>query len=209
MESSVQDNPAAPSQCQYTLKALLNSVIGQQSNSQFTQHFLNRLMSSRTVSTSTAISGCFQPGQAKVLLGPTPLLLTLTILEIPEAEFLDVIGTQVLPVFLLAFHSHPPPPPPIPSIVYGNLKPENSQDQAQKPQRNCTFMIRLLLFSTLHVPLLVFKAMIRRYMCLSSPDFYCDHSTMSFPAVVKFIVPEWGIQLTPAQGCRTAACLLA
>ncbi len=28
MESSVQDNPAAPSPCQYTLKALLNSVLG-------------------------------------------------------------------------------------------------------------------------------------------------------------------------------------
>jgi hypothetical protein len=26
------------------------------------------------------------------------------------------------------------------SIVYGNLKSENSQDYAQKPQRNCTFM---------------------------------------------------------------------
>jgi hypothetical protein len=28
------------------------------------------------VSTSTGISGCFQPGQAKVVLGPTPLLNT-------------------------------------------------------------------------------------------------------------------------------------
>ncbi len=36
-----------------------------------------RLVSSRAVSTSTGISGCFQPGQAKVVLGPTPLLLTL------------------------------------------------------------------------------------------------------------------------------------
>jgi hypothetical protein len=26
------------------------------------------------------------------------------------------------------------------NIVYGNLKSENSQDYAQKPQRNCTFM---------------------------------------------------------------------
>jgi hypothetical protein len=25
------------------------------------------------------------------------------------------------------------------NIVYGNLKSENSQDYAQKPQRNCTF----------------------------------------------------------------------
>ncbi len=26
------------------------------------------------------------------------------------------------------------------NIVYGNLTSENSQDYAQKPQRNCTFM---------------------------------------------------------------------
>ncbi len=26
------------------------------------------------------------------------------------------------------------------NIVYGKLKSENSQDYAQKPQRNCTFM---------------------------------------------------------------------
>jgi hypothetical protein len=26
------------------------------------------------------------------------------------------------------------------NIVYGNLKSDNSQDYAQKPQRNCTFM---------------------------------------------------------------------
>jgi hypothetical protein len=42
-------------------------------SAQFTQHFFNRLVSSRAVSTSTALSGCFQPGQAKVVLGPTPL----------------------------------------------------------------------------------------------------------------------------------------
>jgi hypothetical protein len=42
-----------------------------------------------------------------------------------------------------------PPPPPRKSglklvcsvnILYGNLKSANSQDYAQKPQRNCTFM---------------------------------------------------------------------
>ncbi len=32
-----------------------------------------RLVSSRSASTSTGISGCFQPGQAKVVSGPTPL----------------------------------------------------------------------------------------------------------------------------------------
>ncbi len=76
MESSVQDNPAAPPPCQYTLKALLNSVLGKQSSTQFAQHFLNRLVWSRPVSTSTAMSDCFQPGQAKVMPGPTPLVTT-------------------------------------------------------------------------------------------------------------------------------------
>ncbi len=43
-----------------------------------------------------------------------------------------------------------PPPPPLNksglklvynvNFVYGNLKSENSQDYAQKPQRNCTLM---------------------------------------------------------------------
>jgi hypothetical protein len=124
----------------------------------------------------------------------------------PEDEFLDVIGTKVLKVFLLAVHMWtarrktftsigctPTPFHPITNthkvavyapaertealplfistlpictlwslllkdftplplsksglklacnvnIVYGNLKPEDSQDNAQKPQRNCTFM---------------------------------------------------------------------
>jgi hypothetical protein len=74
-----------------------------------------------------------------------------------EVEFLNVIGTKLLRVFLLAIHSHhhsrflpPPPPPPSKSgfkplvcnlnIVFGNLKSENSQEYAQKPQRNCTSM---------------------------------------------------------------------
>jgi hypothetical protein len=44
---------------------------------------------------------------------------------------------------------YPPPPSPSQSwlklvckvnIVYGNLKSEHSQENAQKPQRNCTFM---------------------------------------------------------------------
>ncbi len=48
-------------------------------------------------------------------------------------------------------NSYYSPLPPTPSvsglklvcninIVYGNLKSENSQDNAQKPQQNCTFM---------------------------------------------------------------------
>jgi hypothetical protein len=49
--------------------------------------------------------------------------------------------------FLLAIHSTiykqilpPPPPPPRAKVVFRFLKSENSQDDAQKPQRNCTFM---------------------------------------------------------------------
>ncbi len=38
------------------------------------QHFLNWPASSRAVSTFTEISGCFQPGQAKVGPRPTPLI---------------------------------------------------------------------------------------------------------------------------------------
>jgi hypothetical protein len=69
-----------------------------------------------------------------------------------EAEFLDVISTVVLSLMhaiqstlLKGFL-----PPPLEqnwfetgcnvNIVYGNLKSENSQDYALKPQRNCTFM---------------------------------------------------------------------
>ncbi len=73
----------------------------------------------------------------------------------PEAEFVDVIGTKVLRVFLLAIQSPLPadftPPAPLESglklvckcnvnIVFENLKSENSQDYAQKPERNFTVM---------------------------------------------------------------------
>jgi hypothetical protein len=66
-----------------------------------------------------------------------------------EAQFLDVIGIKVLRVFLFAIQSHlykwiSPPPLPLNksglklvcnvNIVYGNLKSEISQDNAQKPQ---------------------------------------------------------------------------
>ncbi len=90
----------------------------------------------------------------------------------PEAEFWDVIGTRV---FLLAFHGHlyqqillslPPPPSQQKwfetgynvNIVYVNLKAVNSQDYAQKPQRNCTFMNSAsgLLFPVAHSFLLQF-----------------------------------------------------
>jgi hypothetical protein len=73
-------------------------------------------------------------------------------IPVPEAEFLDVIGTKVLRAFLLSIHSHLHYefyPPPSKSglklvcnvnIVFGNLKSKNSQDYAQKPQRNSMFM---------------------------------------------------------------------
>jgi len=81
-----------------------------------------------------------------------------------EPKFLDVIGTKVLRVFLLAIHSHLYlrilPFPPLSksglklvcnvNIVYGNLKSEKSQDDAQKPQRNCTFMNSASVLETLN-----------------------------------------------------------
>jgi hypothetical protein len=72
-----------------------------------------------------------------------------------DAEFLDVFGTKVLRVFLLAIHSHLftngyYSPSSLSksglklicnvNIVYGKLKSKISQDYAQKPKRNCTFM---------------------------------------------------------------------
>ncbi len=68
---------------------------------------------------------------------------------------MDEIGAKVLRVFLVAIHSHlyctiEFYPHPLSksglklvctvNIGYRNLKSENSQVYAQKPQRNCTFM---------------------------------------------------------------------
>ncbi len=50
---------------------------------------------------------------------------------------MDAIGTKVFRVFLLASGSKLVCNV---NIVYRNLKSENSQDYAQKPQRKCTFM---------------------------------------------------------------------
>ncbi len=68
----------------------------------------------------------------------------------PEVEFLDVIGTKVFGVFLLAFpkplYGFQPPPPPSLSKSGFIRKPQIwelsglSQDYAQKSQRNCTFV---------------------------------------------------------------------
>jgi hypothetical protein len=67
-----------------------------------------------------------------------------------EAEFLDVIGTKVQSFPPFYSQSPLPPSPPLSkfglklvcnvNVVYGNLKSENSQDYAQKPQRNCMFI---------------------------------------------------------------------
>ncbi len=60
----------------------------------------------------------------------------------PEAEFLDIIGKKSCcsVVHKVTSSKGIYPPPPKHCTVYGNLKPENSQDYAQKPQRKCTFM---------------------------------------------------------------------
>jgi hypothetical protein len=60
-----------------------------------------------------------------------------------------IIGTKVLLFAVTSTNGFYSPPPPLSKsglklvcnidIVYGNLKSENSQDNAQKPQRNCMF----------------------------------------------------------------------
>ncbi len=64
---------------------------------------MNRLVSSRAMSTSTAISGCFQPGQAKVVLGPTPLGVTTR-----ETSWITSKNCYTTPP--------PPPHPPTPHL---------------------------------------------------------------------------------------------
>jgi hypothetical protein len=67
-----------------------------------------------------------------------------------KKEFSSLIFTVT---FISEFYSPPPTQPPSKiglklvcngNIVYGNLKSENSQDYAQKPQQNCTFIISAL-----------------------------------------------------------------
>jgi hypothetical protein len=58
----------------------------------------------------------------------------------PVAEFFDVIGAKVFRAFRLDVHSQSGLKLDYNvNIVFGNLKSENSQDYAQKPQRNFTF----------------------------------------------------------------------
>ncbi len=52
-----------------------------------------RLVSSRSVSTSTGISGCFQPGQARVGMGPTPLV-QLQKVQLPNVQLQNVQDTK-------------------------------------------------------------------------------------------------------------------
>ncbi len=83
-----------------------------------------------------------------------PLILSSILpLRYTETEFLGVIGTKVLRDFLLDIHSHlyygfSSPLPPLSksglklnvNTVYGKISSLRTQDYAQKPQRNCTFM---------------------------------------------------------------------
>ncbi len=70
---------------------------------------------------------------------------------------MDVICTKVLRVFLLCYSQLPllkdftPPPPRKSDLKLAcNVKPESSQDYAQKPQRNCTFMNSSSVLSWVH-----------------------------------------------------------
>jgi hypothetical protein len=91
MDSSVHDNLAAPSPCQYTLKVLSNSLLGQYSNTNFAKPFLNRHVASRAVSIAYGISGCFQPGHAKVVLGPIPLGVNILVGTTEEKRVEDIL----------------------------------------------------------------------------------------------------------------------
>jgi hypothetical protein len=83
-----------------------------------------------------------------------------------EAEFLDVIRTKVLRVFLLAIHSHlpngfypPPPPHPEQSVLNLVCNVNIVYRKPHKPQRNCTFMNlgsgrQLFLHALIHTHLL-------------------------------------------------------
>jgi hypothetical protein len=117
MDSSVQDNPAASSPCQYTLKVLSNSLLGQYSNTHFAKPFWNRHVASRAVSTSTGISSCFQPGRLKSCWALPPWL----VYAVQEKG-----GNPERKPHPLPFDLRNP---------YRKLKSENSQDYAQKPQR--------------------------------------------------------------------------
>ncbi len=82
-----------------------------------------------------------------------------------EAEFLDVIETKSSKFSSLlfkitstnGFYSVPPLSKSDlklvcnVNIVYGNLKSENSEDYAQKPQRNCPLMNSASGLFTIHV----------------------------------------------------------
>ncbi len=104
---------------------------------------------------NTRVLVCFPlRREAQSEASKSPSTLSTLVYFRPETEFLNVIGTKDLRVFLLAIHSHLYIRILIPSllsksclklvcnvnIVYGNLKSENSRDYAQKPQRNYAFM---------------------------------------------------------------------
>jgi hypothetical protein len=72
------------------------------------QHFLNWPASSRVVSTLTEISGCFQPGQAKVGPGPTPLC----VLPPPLVRSIERSLEEVNPISLVFQNIDPPSPSP-------------------------------------------------------------------------------------------------
>ncbi len=63
-----------------------------------------RLVSSRSVSTSTGISGCFQPGQAKVLSGPTPLVISWHLTE-NDSVLKESVPLHTNPALLYMYRS--------------------------------------------------------------------------------------------------------
>jgi hypothetical protein len=112
-----------------------------------------------------------------------------------RAEFLDVIGQKSLEFSFLLFtvtstnvFYSPLPPPQNKSglklvcnvnIVYGNLKSENSQYYAQKPQQNWTFMSSASGLNTFIVLVFSFKLLCSPTWFLISPLFH-QHVFISF-----------------------------
>jgi hypothetical protein len=92
----------------------------------------------------------------------------------PEVEFLDVVGTKVLRIFLLANHRHllPPPPPP-------------AKDYAKEHQRNCTFInsdsahSELKVFGWHQIAVPVDSSLWRKYLicCLVCTLLKCSYSS--------------------------------
>jgi hypothetical protein len=97
-------------------------------------------------SKTSSSSSKFTPSTSLKLIASSILYTknggSVRLLYSPEAVFLNVIGTKVFRLFLLAILSLPTPIPLEQKsfTLYTKTSSLNSQDYVQKPQGNCTFM---------------------------------------------------------------------